>query len=205
MSKYPVDKRFGTIYKIENKINHKVYIGQTIMDVKDRWYRHCEINKSNPNEGNMLIKKAILKYGKDNFEVSIIEKVPKEKLNEREMYWISYYNSNHDGYNIESGGIGGSKPPKLNKAEILELTNKYLSGYSCRKLSLEYKVDKATIANYLKIQGIEIQDRRPRKFSESDIQEIRELSKKKSRNELIQKFNISHSYLSQILNGKYRI
>ena len=205
MGKYPVDKRFGTIYKIENKINHKVYIGQTIMDVKDRWYRHCEINKSNPNEGNMLIKRAIFKYGRDNFEVSVIEKVPKEKLNEREIYWISYYNSNYNGYNIESGGTSGSKPPKLREADIQEIVDKYLSGYSCRKLSLEYRVDKATIASYLKIQGIEIQGRRPRKFSESDIQKIRELSKVKFRKELIQEFGISKPYLSQILSGKYRI
>ena len=90
MGKYPVDKRIGTVYKIENKLNGKIYIGQTIMDVRDRWYRHCEINRSNPAECNMPIKRAILKYGKENFDFSIIERVPRELLNKREKYWIVF-------------------------------------------------------------------------------------------------------------------
>lgn len=64
MEKYPVDKRIGTIYKIQNKLNGKIYIGQTIMDVRDRWYRHCEINRGNPAECNMPIKKLSLNMEK---------------------------------------------------------------------------------------------------------------------------------------------
>ena len=205
MGKYPVDKRFGTIYKIENKINGKVYIGQTIMDVRDRWYRHCEINKSNPSESNMLIKRAIFKYGKENFDFSVIEIVSKELLDEREIYWISYYQSNKIGYNISSGGKSGIKPPKLNTEEIKEITFKYLNGYSIRKLSEEYKVDKGTIRNYLTIQGIKLEDRRLRKFTNEDIQKIRELAKTMKRKDICKQFKISKSYLSQVLNNTYRI
>ena len=58
----------GIIYKITNTINNKIYIGQTIQSLQNRWKRHCS-NKGTIDELNMVIKKAILKYGKENFEV----------------------------------------------------------------------------------------------------------------------------------------
>lgn len=206
MGKYPVDKRIGTIYKVTNKLNGKVYIGQTIMDIRDRWYRHCALNKGNPSEQNMLIKKAILKYGKENFEVSVIEKVPREQLNEREKYWISFYNSTETGYNILSGGQDSTKPPKLSEQQIIEITEQYKSGKSLRELASLYHVDKGTIKNYLVIQGIKIDsNKKVRKFSDEDIQKIRELAKTLSRQEIMYRYKISHSYLSQILSKQCRI
>ena len=50
---------FGVIYIITNKINNKVYIGQTIQPLNKRWEGHCR-KAFNPNEANMAIKKAIL-------------------------------------------------------------------------------------------------------------------------------------------------
>lgn len=66
------DKSKGTIYKIVNKLNNKVYIGQTIMNVLDRWDRHKSLNVNNENEQRMPIKLALKKYGINNFEFSII-------------------------------------------------------------------------------------------------------------------------------------
>jgi hypothetical protein len=51
----------GIIYIIKNNINGKVYIGQTIQKLKDRWYRHCGKSGLSKNELNMHIKRAILK------------------------------------------------------------------------------------------------------------------------------------------------
>ena len=46
------------------------------------------------------------KYGKDKFHIELIEEVPIEKLSEREIYWINFYNSYHNGYNATLGGDG---------------------------------------------------------------------------------------------------
>ena len=52
----------------------------------------------------MYIKRAIHKYGKDKFHISLLEVVSIEKLNEREKYWIAYYDSYNNGYNLTLGG-----------------------------------------------------------------------------------------------------
>ena len=51
-----------------------------------------------------LITKAIRKYGFDNFSSEVIEECPEELVNEREVYWISHFDSTNKGYNIAVGG-----------------------------------------------------------------------------------------------------
>ena len=79
------------IYKITNKENNKVYIGQTIQKPELRWYHHLEEASLG---SNLKFHKALRKYGKDGFNWEIIEIVEPEKLNEREKYWISFYETN---------------------------------------------------------------------------------------------------------------
>jgi hypothetical protein len=85
------------IYKIINKINGKWYIG-----------KH---NGSDPNYlgSGKILKTAIKKYGKENFEKIILEEVIHEDINLREQYWISKTNAveNPMSYNLASGGEGG--------------------------------------------------------------------------------------------------
>lgn len=87
------------IYKITNKINGKVYIGQSI-DIERRWKEHIQRDRTNTS----LIHLAIIKYGKDNFDFDIIEECSQSELNEKEQYWIKYYNSFENGYNLTRGG-----------------------------------------------------------------------------------------------------
>lgn len=89
-----------SIYVIKNKINNKVYVGQAINPHR-RFIQHlCN--------GNRLldtypIHLAINKYGKENFYYEILEQ-DIENYNERECYWIAYYNSvTPNGYNILTG------------------------------------------------------------------------------------------------------
>ena len=92
------------IYKYENKINHKVYIGQTCQKPEKRWDYGCGYKRHNLHFYN-----AIQKYGWDNFEHIILEDcLSLEQANEREQYWIKYYNSNQQekGYNLTAGGDG---------------------------------------------------------------------------------------------------
>ena len=86
------------IYKITNIQNNKVYIGQTIRPIKDRFHRH--INDAMNNILDTHFARAIRKYGKENFIIEEIDSAnTQNELNEKEQYWIRYYNSINDGYN----------------------------------------------------------------------------------------------------------
>jgi group I intron endonuclease len=91
------------IYKFTNKINGKIYIGQSI-DINARKRSHINDAYCKGKDSNCPFHQAIIKYGEDGFNFEIIEECPKELLNEREKYWIQYYNSYHNGYNASPGG-----------------------------------------------------------------------------------------------------
>lgn len=92
------------IYRIENLINHKSYIGQAV-DIYKRWTMHkWELNSGKHH--NIHLLRAWKKYGEYNFEFSIIEECDEKNLNEREMYWVEYYDAFYNGYNQTKGGDG---------------------------------------------------------------------------------------------------
>ena len=85
------------IYKITKKENGKSYIGQS-NDIERRFSEH-KIKIDIP------IEVAIKKYGTDAFNFEIIEECPLDKLDEREKYWIAFYNTYKEfGYNCNEGG-----------------------------------------------------------------------------------------------------
>ena len=86
------------IYKITNVQNNKVYIGQTIRPIEQRFKRH--INDALNNILDTHFARAIRKYGKENFIIEQIDTAQtQEELNQKEQYWIQYYNSVNEGYN----------------------------------------------------------------------------------------------------------
>lgn len=87
------------IYKITNKINNKIYIGQTVRDLKERIQEHKR------NKGCIMYK-AFQKYGFENFNIEVIfETEDIEILNEKEKYYIKVFNSlTPNGYNLCEGG-----------------------------------------------------------------------------------------------------
>lgn len=92
--------RKGIIYCAYNKINNKRYIGQTIQELKERQRKHYQTDDC------PYFHKALLKYDKDSWEWIILEELDQNQLNEREEYWISYYETTNPekGYNISKGG-----------------------------------------------------------------------------------------------------
>ena len=88
------------IYKITNTINNKIYIGQSV-NIAKRWTQYKNIYDYTIKTP---IIKAIEKYGINNFKFEIIETCSIEDLDEREIYWIKYYDSNKTGYNVTAGG-----------------------------------------------------------------------------------------------------
>lgn len=92
------------IYRIVNKINNKCYVGQSI-DINNRIKSHFYYLSRNWY-GNYKLQNAWNKYGEDNFYWEVIEECLEENLDEREIYWISFYNSFNNGYNQTQGGQG---------------------------------------------------------------------------------------------------
>ena len=91
------------IYQITNLINGKIYIGKT-NNIQKRWSNHrCS------NDPNMVIARAIRKYGVDNFKFEVLYKdIPIEQIDELEIKTIKEKNSQvPNGYNVASGGQGG--------------------------------------------------------------------------------------------------
>lgn len=99
--------KLGTIYLITNKINGKQYIGQTARDMWTRFEEHCKPNNTT------YLGKAIQKYGYLNFVLEEVERVPLDKLDEREIYWIQHYNTYKNGYNQTIGGNGSHDSLRL--------------------------------------------------------------------------------------------
>lgn len=83
------------IYKIENLINHKIYVGQSI-HIERRWIEHCSPSRKS------IISNAIRKYGKENFSFTILEECDIDELLEKEEFYIKKYNSIVPfGYNVK--------------------------------------------------------------------------------------------------------
>lgn len=93
----------GIIYKIENLINKKVYIGQTIQPFQKRKDAHIyELRKG--TKTNRKFQNAWNKYREENFKFEVIERCRKSELNHRERYYVNKYNSYCNGYNLTTGG-----------------------------------------------------------------------------------------------------
>lgn len=107
------------IYKITNIQNNKVYIGQTIRPVEQRFKRH--ITDAMNNILDTHFARAIRQYGPTNFSYLIIDTAQtQEELNQKEQYWIKYYNSVKEGYN-ETDAIekcGGNTYQSKTKEEM---------------------------------------------------------------------------------------
>lgn len=105
------------IYKIENLINGKVYIGQSI-HIERRWQEHCQPSSRS------LVGKAIQKYGKEHFTFQILEECAEEQLDEIEERYISEYNSVvPNGYNIETASKGKTSFVFYDKEVFEEIVN----------------------------------------------------------------------------------
>ena len=115
-------KNVTGIYKIQNKINRHIYIGQA-SDIYRRWTDY-DTQPFNPKQlnYNCTISKAIRKYGINAFEFSLVEECKIEELDEKEIYWIAYFDSYYHGYNETTGGGGSARHGiKVNKHDFKQL------------------------------------------------------------------------------------
>jgi len=113
------------IYKITNKVNGKVYIGQSIRPIEQRFQRH--INDAVNNILDTHFARAIRKYGKENFYIELVETCDNQtELNLREQYWIRKYDSINNGYNETdaTSKCGGNTYMSKTESEMKEISEK---------------------------------------------------------------------------------
>ena len=115
------------IYKITNKINGKIYIGQTNLTVEKRFSEHIRASYLEKNKNRPLYI-AFNQYGVSNFTLETVEET--DNPNEREKYWINYFDSFNNGYNATKGGEGFST---LDYQSIYDL---WIEHHKCGMLEL---------------------------------------------------------------------
>lgn len=110
------------IYKITNTLNDKVYIGQCVGSVHERFNRHFSDAKAGLDTH---FSRACRKYDKNLFKVETIDTAEtREELNNKEKYWIKHFDSCHEGYNSTVGGDGGNTYINKTEEEMAEIKEK---------------------------------------------------------------------------------
>ena len=141
----------GEIYKITNKITNGIYIGKTVKTAQVRWYGHVSEALHFIEDHPYILNDAIRKYGPDNFKVETIETITDDMLLlDREIYWISQYNSyyknNPLGYNMTLGGEGNTK---ISTKTLLDLWN---LGWSQKAIAQYLQINLNTVC--ARLQGL---------------------------------------------------
>lgn len=146
----------GFIYKITNRVNNKVYIGQTRFTVEHRWNQH--IKNFNIEHRTQPLYMAFAKYGINNFSVEVLEECPINKLDEREIFWIAKYDSFKNGYNATLGGSKGCKYFWTDN-QYEEIRSMYLSGFTSSKIAEQFGTSAYTIIGVLKSMGVKLRNK----------------------------------------------
>lgn len=154
------------IYKIQNKINSKVYIGQSI-NIEKRWNKHKSASQDVLDHSyETHLYRSFRKYGIENFDFSIIEECPIAELNQKERYWIQKYNSFFKGYNLTLGGDSSGTEIKKEKIigifKDLETTDLIQKEIALKWNISEEMVQGINTGRYWKCDNIEYPIRKPK-------------------------------------------
>ena len=138
------------IYKITNDINQRIYIGMTERSIEERFKEHCRAYKQEKCEKRPLYS-AMKKYGPEHFHVELVEET--DNPEEREQYWIEFYNSYKEGYNATLGGDGRSH---INQDEIEKILEAYNRLGTVVAVKQETGHDVSCISRLLKQAGVQV-------------------------------------------------
>lgn len=170
----------GYIYKFTNKHNNKVYIGQTSLDPNIRYRSHVNSSYNvKSNDYDCVIHRAIRKYGIDSFDFEIVEEIDNKHLDAREVYWIKFYNSYFNGYNMTIGGNGAKK---YDDNMLLECWN---TSDNIVEAANEIGCDRGHLSKRLQSIGV----------NKCDIKKKRYKSIQNKRGFLIYKYDLNGNYL----------
>ena len=139
----------GIIYIIENDVNNKVYIGQTVYDIEYRFRLHKAA--ANGTDHNAKLYMAMRAIGITHFRIRELEKCRNDDLNDREIYYIAKFDSFHSGYNSNTGGFG-SRTVDLDENTFKML---YYSGEPLSSIASRFGCSVKSINLYRKALGID--------------------------------------------------
>lgn len=126
--------RLHRFYAIKNIINGKVYVGQTMSTLQQRFYKHCYAAKNN---STTAIANALRKYGESAFEIILLQEIEcfQSEADAIETRFICEYNStNVDlGYNRTTGGNNCSTQLSQEAKDKISIANKGRIIYSRRE------------------------------------------------------------------------
>ena len=119
---------YGYIYKITNILTNKSYIGKHKYSKKELDPRYLT--------GGILIRKSIEKHGIENFTKELIDTADTlEDLNDKEIYYINYYQTKTPlGYNLTKGGDGLVDPSPEVRLKLAYWKNKTMSNKNFKSL-----------------------------------------------------------------------
>lgn len=134
------------IYKITNLVNNKCYIGQSI-NIERRWRDHKQrVSNDHYQNFDAPLYCAFRKYGLTSFDFSILEECKKEDLDEREIYYISLFDSYKNGYNQDEGGKSARHYLKLSEIKVREIIDDQKNTeFSTSELAKNFGVSGSTI------------------------------------------------------------
>lgn len=184
----------GFIYKITNCINNKVYIGQTVGKIEHRFKEH----KNAAVRGcDYKFHRAIRKYGIENFIIEQIEECDNSILDDREVYWIKYYDSYHKGYNSTKGGNGIQKP--LPDFEVL-YQEYIIEDKTIREIAKNHDICEESVRKVLKRNGVKVKKKPLYNYKEI-VECYKELQNERK---VCEKYNCSYEVVKRALR-KYNI
>ena len=185
--------KYGRIYIIRNTINEKVYIGQTHVSIKLRFQNHLSAAR---RRLDYIIGNAIRKYGEENFYVELLEECLVEELNEREIYWISFFQSTDSkfGYNMSVGGNVVRTTKELDESLVISLFNSGIGSYNIAKM---LHVHPYRTAEVLKKHNIKYGIDKQKTQNESEI--VDAYLSGKGTMDICRLFNINKSTVRRIL------
>lgn len=198
------------IYKIENLLTHQCYIGQSKF-IERRWNDH----KNRYKNGNSQFYLALQKYGIENFSWEVIEECSQDELDEKEIYWIEYYDSFRNGYNSTPGGQFQTN------IKAQDIYDAWEEGLSCKQISEKLGIGTSTIyytlvgyENYSvhesKVRGGQVafqtrlkEEQIPPFYIHQYDLDGNYINSWNSAKEIEQKLNIDADTIGRVLNGKY--
>lgn len=187
------------IYKITNTINNKSYIGKTEKSKPlNRFKEHIQDSKRDYKNKRPLYE-AFKKYGHENFKFEILEET--DNPNEREVYYISFYNTYKEGYNATLGGDG--KSYITNQQDIINYYNEHKPFIN--DLAKHFKLDVGTVSKILKKSNIKYDSkaRHSKPIIQKDMEGNILNTFKSAREAALSLGNIKlNAHINQCCNGK---
>lgn len=214
------------IYAIKNKINGKMYVGQSV-NIKKRWYMHKRKLKMNIHHNNHL-QYSWNKYGEQSFEFKVLielESKDEQELNTLEKNFIKKFNtsSNKFGFNKTEGGHNGRPTDevllkisetishkKLTNGQAQEVFNMLIEGYSTKQLSKKFNVEEYVIKSikfgsykFIDRKGFSFEKKKQRELSDEEVTGIlNDFHNGEKIKDILEKYNIGRKILNSIRENR---